>query len=85
MINIQGGEKMKYQMTPEQIERMGEMWGDDYLSSLPPKKLLQFVPIEERFDGVPINEILTNVPINERLKDIPPEEIKAYYKSLGIT
>ena len=83
--NIQGGEKMEYQMTPEQIQRMGEMWGDDYLSSLPSKKILQFVPVEERLDGVPINIRLKGIPINERLKDIPPEEIKNYYKSLGIT
>ena len=71
--NFQGGKKMELQMTPEQIQRFGEMWGEDYLQSLPPQKLLKFVSIEDR---------LKDVPVETHLKAVPFEQIKAYYESM---
>ncbi|ETR67700.1 MAG: hypothetical protein OMM_11315 [Candidatus Magnetoglobus multicellularis str. Araruama] len=98
--NYQGGEKMEYKMTPEQLQKMGEMWGDDYLSSQSPQRLLRFVPVHERLKDIPVHERLKDVPIHERLRDvpiqeaikgiqdlmkgIPSDEIKSYYKTLGI-
>ncbi|ETR65377.1 MAG: hypothetical protein OMM_06064 [Candidatus Magnetoglobus multicellularis str. Araruama] len=72
--NYQGGEKMEYKMTPEQLQKMGEMWGDDYLSSQSPQRLLRFVPVHERLKDVPVHERLKDIPVHERLKDVPIHE-----------
>jgi hypothetical protein len=58
-------------MTPEQVTKMGEMWGEVFLNEL---------PIEKRLAGLKSQDILSRFNPEERLVGLKPEEWLAALK-----
>ncbi len=77
-----GGEPMKQELTPEQVIEMGKMWGDFYLSNLPPEELLKAVGTEELLKRLGPEERLRGLGPEERLRGLSAEEIEAYLRKL---
>jgi hypothetical protein len=48
---------MQNELTPEQVMEIGKMWGDIYLSAIPPEKRVAGLKPEERLAGLSVKEI----------------------------
>ena len=62
---------MKQELTPEDVMAMGKMWGDTYLSTLPP---------EERLRGLEPGNIVKVIGLKKLLKGMSVKEIEAYLR-----
>lgn len=69
--NDQKEDDMTLDMTPEQLTKMGEMWGEVFLNEL---------TIEERLAGLKSQDILSRFNPEERLVGLKPEEWLATLK-----
>ena len=57
---------MKIELTPEQVEQTGKMWGERYLRSLPIEEIMRYVKPEE---------ILARLKPTERLAGLKQQEL----------
>ncbi|QTA93618.1 hypothetical protein [Desulfonema magnum] len=77
---FKGGAPMKQELTPEEVIEMGKIWGDIYLSTLPPEERLKGLGPEERLRGLGPKELVRAVGIEELLKGMSVKEIEAYLR-----
>jgi hypothetical protein len=70
---LKGG-KMKIELTPEQVEQTGKMWGERYLRSLPIEEIMRYVKPEELMRYVKPEDILAQLKPTERLAGLKPME-----------
>ncbi|EDN70616.1 hypothetical protein BGP_3981 [Beggiatoa sp. PS] len=75
-----GEQDMNFELTPEQVREIGQIWGKTYLSTLSPEERLIGLKPEERFIGLKPEERLMGLKPEERLADLSIEEIEAYLK-----
>jgi hypothetical protein len=77
-----GGEEMDCELTPEQAVEIGKMWGEIYLSTLPPEKRMAGLKPEERLVGLKPEERLIGLKPEERLAGLSVREIEDYLSGL---
>ncbi len=68
-----GGDKMDTDITPEHVQEMGKIFGEHFLSSLPP---------EERVKGLKPRDRVKGLEPNEVLSVYKPEDIRAFLDQL---
>lgn len=66
-----GETDMSIELTPEEVTKIGKMWGDSYLSML---------NTEERLAGLKPQEVLTTFKPAERLAGLKLEEVLTTFK-----
>lgn len=62
-----GEEDMTYELTPEQVREVGQIWGKAYIET---------IPIEERLAGIPIEKRLADLKLPERLAGLTRPELE---------
>ncbi len=73
---------MQTELTPEHVEEMGKLFGEQFLSSLPPEKRVMGLKPEDRMKGLTPEEIFSMFKPEDRMKGLTPEEIQTYLDKL---
>jgi len=68
-----GESEMSIELTPEEVTKIGKMWGKSYLSML---------NVEERLAGLKPQDVLTAFKPQELLTALNPQEIEDYLNQL---
>ena len=83
LISIKEDDDMALNLNPQEIKKIGEMWGanlfspdelKEAFSKLPVEERLKGLKIEERFIGLTAEERFIGLTAEERLKGLKPEE-----------
>ncbi|MCP4755678.1 MAG: hypothetical protein GY866_32850 [Proteobacteria bacterium] len=77
-----GGDEMQTELTPEHVEEMGKLFGEQFLSSLPPEERVKGLKPHERVKGLKPEEIFSMFKLEEIFSRFKPEEIQAYLDRL---
>ncbi len=75
------GDKMKLEVTEEQIAEMGKRWGETYLSSLPTEEVLSHYDPQEVLSHYDPQEVLSHYDPQEVLSHYDPQEVLSHYDS----
>jgi len=72
--SIKEDDHMALNLNPQEIKKIGEMWGANLFSPDEWKELLSTLPVEERLKGLTLEERFIGLTPKERLKGLTPEE-----------
>ena len=74
LISIKEDDDMALNLNPQEIKKIGEMWGANLFSPDELKEVLSKLPVEERLKGLKIEERFIGLTPEERLKGLKIEE-----------
>jgi hypothetical protein len=71
---VLGEQDMNQELTPEQVRKIGQIWGKAYLSTIPPEERFIGLKPEERFIGLKPEERFIGLKPEERFIGLKPPE-----------
>ncbi len=77
---LKGEKDMNLELTPTQVQEMGNKWGKRYLETLPLEKRLAGIKVADRLAGIKMADRLAGVKPEEVFSLFKPADIEAYLK-----
>ncbi len=82
LISTKGDDDMALNLSPQEIKKMGEMWGTNLFTPEEFKRLLSTIPAEERLKGLKTEERFIGLKPEERLAGLSLSEMEELEKKL---